>query len=353
MPGSPEPFNLGYRPALDGLRGVAVLAVMVYHSGLIRGGFLGVDVFFTLSGFLITTLLLEEYARTGTLAIGRFYIRRALRLLPALVAFLIFWGGVILTRIPSEYWSVLGGYLLGVLGYVANWLYIYWRPLGVFSHTWSLAIEEQFYLVWPVLLFLLLRWVRRAPWIVAGLLAAAAGSLAWRLALALVADVSVLTRLLGHGYPCRWALDRCGGRGVAPPSWWLDGTRSLASRGGCVLRAWVARAPLGHAPDPRLCLGRDGPDRARHERRDLRHPRGEELARHPLARGYRGWSASVGSRTACTCGIGPSSRIRRARVPATPQLPLATSRLRGVSRSPPPSAPTSSSSARASRTRLA
>src|SRR6185295_10848878 len=107
MPGRPEPLKLGYRPALDGLRGVAVLAVMVYHSGLIRGGFLGVDVFFTLSGFLITTLLLEEYARTGTLAIGRFYIRRALRLLPALLAFLIFWGGVVLATIPSEYWPVL------------------------------------------------------------------------------------------------------------------------------------------------------------------------------------------------------------------------------------------------------
>ena len=94
MPGRPEPFKLGYRPALDGLRAIAVLAVLAYHSGLIHGGFLGVDVFFTLSGFLITTLLLEEHARAGTIAIGRFYVRRALRLLPALVVFLLVWGGV-------------------------------------------------------------------------------------------------------------------------------------------------------------------------------------------------------------------------------------------------------------------
>jgi peptidoglycan/LPS O-acetylase OafA/YrhL len=184
MPGSrPEPFKLGYRPALDGLRAVAVLAVMVYHSGLIYGGFLGVDVFFTLSGFLITTLLLEEHARAGTIAIGRFYVRRALRLLPALVAFLIFWGGASMNA--PQFWVILGE-LLGVLFYVTNWLIIYWMA-GPLDHTWSLAIEEQFYVVWPVTLLLLLRWVRRSTWIVAVLVTAAAGSLAWRLALALVA----------------------------------------------------------------------------------------------------------------------------------------------------------------------
>jgi peptidoglycan/LPS O-acetylase OafA/YrhL len=182
MPGSPEPFKLGYRPALDGLRAVAVLTVLAYHAGLIEGGFLGVDVFFTLSGFLITTLLLEEHTRTGAIAIARFYARRALRLLPALVALLLVCGGVLFATLPPEFRMILGGYLLGVLGYVANWLIIYWQPLGVFGHTWSLAIEEQFYLVWPVLLLLLLRWVR-CRWIVTGLVTAAAGSLLWRLAL--------------------------------------------------------------------------------------------------------------------------------------------------------------------------
>jgi peptidoglycan/LPS O-acetylase OafA/YrhL len=186
MAGRPDPFTLGHRPALDGLRAVAVLAVMAHHSGgLIRGGWLGVDVFFTLSGFLITILLLEEHTRTGTIAIGRFYVRRALRLLPALVAFLIFWGGVFFAMSPSRDWPVILAYLLGVLFYVTNWLNIYWMA-GPLGHTWSLAIEEQFYLVWPVTLLLLLRWIRHSPLIVVMLLTAAAGSLALRLALNLV-----------------------------------------------------------------------------------------------------------------------------------------------------------------------
>jgi peptidoglycan/LPS O-acetylase OafA/YrhL len=187
MSGYPKPAKLGYRPALDGLRAVAVLAVMAYHSGLIRGGFLGVDVFFTLSGFLITTLLLEEYARSGTIAIGRFYVRRALRLLPALIAFLLVWGGVFLAKTPPQFWPVILGDLLGVLFYVTNWLISYYgRGGSPFSHLWSLSIEEQFYMVWPVTLLLLLRWVRHSPWIVVILLTAAAGSLALRPALALI-----------------------------------------------------------------------------------------------------------------------------------------------------------------------
>ena len=156
---------------------------MVYHSGLIYGGFLGVDVFFTLSGFLITTLLLEEYMRTGTIAIGRFYVRRALRLLPALVAFLVVWGGMFLATTTRQFWPTILGDMLGVLFYVTNWLISYYgRGGSPFSHTWSLSIEEQFYMVWPVTLLLLLRWVRHSPWIVVVLLTAAAGSLAWRLA---------------------------------------------------------------------------------------------------------------------------------------------------------------------------
>ena len=175
----------GYHRGLDGLRGVAVLSVMLYHSGVIRGGFLGVDVFFTLSGFLITSLLLEEHAATGTVDIWRFYVRRALRLLPALLVFLVFWGGMLLALTPPSFWPLAGGYVLAVLCYVANWTVIYWMPIGIFGHTWSLAIEEQFYLVWPVALVLLVRWVRRPTRIAAVLTLAAAASLAWRLSLAL------------------------------------------------------------------------------------------------------------------------------------------------------------------------
>jgi peptidoglycan/LPS O-acetylase OafA/YrhL len=81
---SDRPRALGYRPALDGIRGMAILAVLAFHSGRLVGGFIGVDIFFVLSGFLITTLLLQEWSRTHTLRLADFYRRRARRLLPAL-----------------------------------------------------------------------------------------------------------------------------------------------------------------------------------------------------------------------------------------------------------------------------
>jgi peptidoglycan/LPS O-acetylase OafA/YrhL len=179
--------SLGYQAGLDGLRAVAVLAVLAYHSGLLPGGWLGVDIFFTLSGFLITTLLVEEHARTGTLSIRGFYERRARRLLPALAGFLLVWVPIALLTLPSAAWPRLGSATLGVIFYVSNWDSIYGpqfygaRAWGAFGHTWSLAIEEQFYLLWPLLLWASLRWApRRLTW---GLAAAAVGSLLWRGAL--------------------------------------------------------------------------------------------------------------------------------------------------------------------------
>src|SRR2546427_12323185 len=88
--------RLGYHPALDGIRAISILAVMLYHSGLIHGGFLGVDVFFTLSGFLITTLLIEEHAAAGRIALRDFYCRRALRLLPAPLPGVVVSGGAMI-----------------------------------------------------------------------------------------------------------------------------------------------------------------------------------------------------------------------------------------------------------------
>ncbi|HEX4015748.1 MAG TPA: acyltransferase family protein [Frankiaceae bacterium] len=153
-------------PALDGMRAIAVLAVLLFHAGLswIQGGTLGVDVFFVLSGFLITALLVAERDRSGHIGLGAFYLRRARRLLPALVLVLLFvgiiWGLLLSTKTPT-----LRGDVLATLGYVANWRFAF-TGQGYFAsfnapspllHTWSLAVEEQFYLLWPLVVIVLLR----------------------------------------------------------------------------------------------------------------------------------------------------------------------------------------------------
>lgn len=173
-------FHLGYRPALDGLRAIAILAVMIYHAGLLLGGWAGVDVFFALSGFLITSLLIEEHRRTGRIALRQFYARRLLRLLPALIVCVAVVGGVSYALHPDGR-ARLAVILGSVLFYVANWAMIGGIKLGLFGHTWSLAIEEQFYLLWPPLLIVLLRWVRRPGAIGVLLLALAAASAGYRL----------------------------------------------------------------------------------------------------------------------------------------------------------------------------
>lgn len=162
---------------LDGLRALAVLTVILSHSGLhdTVGGWMGVDVFFVLSGYLITTILLREYQRNSTLRLGRFYLKRFLRLYPALL---------LLYVVGFAFYRYLGnrgtfrGYLTTVeLGatYVQNLaLGLTGQPYGQLGHTWSLATEEQFYLVWAPLLLLTLRY-RWAT--VATLVAGTTGSL--------------------------------------------------------------------------------------------------------------------------------------------------------------------------------
>ncbi len=174
-----------YVPALDGLRAVAVIGVMVYHSGLILGGYLGVDVFFTLSGFLITSLLVDEYNARGTIGLRSFYYRRALRLLPALFTFLTVWTIVLLSTVPISFWPVIWTYVAIVTFYVANWAHMLGSPLGIFGHTWSLAIEEQFYFVWPLIILFLLRSFRSRSNIMLLLLGSAGVSLLWRFYLTL------------------------------------------------------------------------------------------------------------------------------------------------------------------------
>ena len=166
-------------PALNGLRGIAVIGVVAYHLqiGWAKGGYLGVDLFFVLSGFLITTLLLEEWTGTGRVNLAAFWGRRARRLLPALflvVAALALYlicnalfGGPGANGLIDL--SGLRGDAIATLLYVNNWhqIYAHQSYFAQFSapsplqHTWSLAIEEQFYLIWPLLLLVLLRYGRR------------------------------------------------------------------------------------------------------------------------------------------------------------------------------------------------
>lgn len=155
-PPQPGQWALGRRPALDGLRGVAVLTVMLFHGPgePLVGGFLGVDLFFVLSGFLITSLLVAEVAERGRVAIGRFWIRRLLRLVPALG---LLCGVLVVVRIGTGDPQHTDG-LPQVLLYIANWARAEGGLLsGPLTHTWSLAIEEQFYIVWPLALGFLLR----------------------------------------------------------------------------------------------------------------------------------------------------------------------------------------------------
>ncbi len=160
--GEPEaaPRKLKHIPGLDGLRGLAVAAVVLFHGGYLNGGYLGVDLFFVLSGFLITSLLVLEVDGTKTIGLVRFWGRRAKRLLPALGVMLI--GVAIYAAVLADSGELHRIRWDGVatLLYVANWREIftkadYWSLYSAPSplmHTWSLAIEEQFYLLWPLVL---------------------------------------------------------------------------------------------------------------------------------------------------------------------------------------------------------
>lgn len=142
---------------LDGLRAIAVTLVLVYHffPGALHGGFLGVDIFFVISGFLITSLLIREHHNTGRIALGAFWQRRARRLLPALGLVLLVCSSLALL-VGGDVLVGIGAQLFGSLFFVSNWVFIA-RGTDYFAHdqpelfrnTWSLAIEEQFYLLLP------------------------------------------------------------------------------------------------------------------------------------------------------------------------------------------------------------
>jgi len=188
---------MGYIPGLDGIRAIAVLAVLLYHSGVaaVPGGFLGVDVFFVLSGFLISTLLLQEIERTSAVSFGQFYLRRARRLLPALLATLAL-SSVLVLVFARDAAAQFRTDAVASMAYVTNWWYVvqdlsYFEAMGrppMLQHLWSLAVEEQFYLLWPLCLVLLYRWrgrpgVGRVAFTVAlvSTLLMALGSFIWNL----------------------------------------------------------------------------------------------------------------------------------------------------------------------------
>jgi peptidoglycan/LPS O-acetylase OafA/YrhL len=155
-------------PALDGVRAIAIVAVLLFHhyhfdvpgSRAWSGGFLGVDVFFVLSGYLITTLLLREHESNERIHFKEFWSRRARRLLPALFALIV--GTVLLGRYVFDATTAANvrGEGFATLFYVENWNHLGSTPAAL-SHTWSLSIEEQWYLVWPLLLTVFLIWSRR------------------------------------------------------------------------------------------------------------------------------------------------------------------------------------------------
>lgn len=217
-------WRLGSRPALDGLRAVAVLFVIVDHSfgpRMDAMGSIGVSMFFALSGFLITALLLEEQGRTGQVAMKAFFARRAVRLLPALVFFLV-GASVVAVALHDSLIAPRYGVFTGLL-YVANWpgavQNIY---LGGLTHLWSLSVEGQFYVAWPLAVLFLRS--RRA---LLSLTAALAGaSLLW----------TVFLAVDWHG---NW------GRVY-------NGTDTRASEllVGCLLAIWLCGRPEG-APSPR------------------------------------------------------------------------------------------------------
>lgn len=152
-------FSLGYRRNLDGIRAIALVFVIGVHMHIpgMSGGYFGVDLFFILSGFLITAIFLEEWKETGRLAIGRFYLRRALRLLPVSTLVLVTSCVYASYTLPAPAVAELQKAALYASVYVMNWAWaLGWVDITALSHTWSLSLEEQYYIVWPVLLLTIL-----------------------------------------------------------------------------------------------------------------------------------------------------------------------------------------------------
>jgi peptidoglycan/LPS O-acetylase OafA/YrhL len=221
-----EETRMGYQPALDGLRALSVIAVILYHAGIdwIPGGFIGVEVFFVVSGFLITSLMIDEQHVSGTVSLKQFWIRRARRLLPALVTMLIA-SLVAVTFFAKDSAPDFRQDVLPALGYFSNWWQIYFvdtpyfaaNSLPMLRHLWSLAVEEQWYVLWPIAFVFVLGNKRIPRWISAVVIGLLAAAVMVGTALAFTADdetrinflyLSTITRssglLLGAALACIW-----------------------------------------------------------------------------------------------------------------------------------------------------
>lgn len=221
-----EKTRMGYQPALDGLRALSVIAVILYHAGIhwIPGGFIGVEVFFVVSGFLITSLMIDEQHASGKVSLKQFWIRRARRLLPALFTMLVA-SLVTVTFFAKDSAPDFRQDVLPALGYFSNWWQIYFvdtpyfaaNSLPMLRHLWSLAVEEQWYVLWPIAFVFILGNKRIPRWISAVVIGLLAAGVMTGTALAFIADnetrinflyLSTITRssglLLGAALACVW-----------------------------------------------------------------------------------------------------------------------------------------------------
>jgi peptidoglycan/LPS O-acetylase OafA/YrhL len=253
---------LGYLPALDGLRAVAVALVFAYHLGYsgVAGGYIGVEVFFVLSGWLVCALLMNEHQRTGGIALRSFWVRRARRLLPAMVV--VTAGTLALTSlVQPERLAGLRGQGVAALAYHLNWRLVvdqrsYFEAAGgpsALEHLWSLSIEEQFYLVFPLLCGLVLtRWSRK--WAVAVALGGALASTVLRYALYepggdpsrvyFGTDTRASGLLLGVAFGVFWTPNRLRPHSERRFVAALDGVALVSA----LVLAWYAFTLDGHAP---------------------------------------------------------------------------------------------------------
>lgn len=198
---TPDGAKLGFVPALNGLRGVAILLVLGNHiplrkdASLLPGGFVGVDVFFVLSGFLITTLLRQEFDWKGSISLREFYIRRMLRLAPALIVMLLVICGLSFVLFDRARARQNCCRALIALFYASNWVKaLSHNGLGIVAQTWSLSCEEQFYVIWPFLVMALLRTARWSRHLISA--AAVLALLSWLDEICLALSGATFTRIM-------------------------------------------------------------------------------------------------------------------------------------------------------------